>query len=218
MKSVLILLAAASVPAAAAAQMPQEITFFSNTGMTGARFTVTGQRNYLDLPYIPRSASLQAGGTWQICSGSNFSGRCERIRSNQLTLNFGQIRSIRPIETTAPNDGIWREVARLNVRDRSVGDTVLVTDRVTKFREVKICSERGLIRIRHAEVQLGNGHWQRLFVPLILGPGRCSDAVDLLGQGRRLRYVRVQYHSWIPGMSHGTVTVKALPYVQIQPR
>lgn len=217
MKKVGALLFACVLASPVQAQVAREITFFSGPGMSGARFTVTGPRTNLSIPYIPRSAILQGGGSWQICSAANYRGRCEVINSDRRDLSFGPIRSIRqPAAVPAPSPA--REIARLSVRDRADRDTAYSTDRQTMFREVQVCSERSTIRIRRAEVQFGNGTWQRLFLPLTLEHGECSKPVDLLGNGRRIRAVRFEYETWTAGMRRGVISVKALPFVTAQPR
>jgi hypothetical protein len=218
MKSLAIVAAAIAASVSTQAQAAQEVTFFSNTGMSGARFTVTGPRTRLSLPYVPRSAVLQGGGSWQICSANDFGGKCTVIGEDQRNLNFGTIRSIRPLNATSPSPGPWQEIARLNVRDRADRDFAVSTDTQSRFREIKVCSERSTIRIRRAEVQLGNGTWQRLFLPLALNEGQCSDGIGLFGDGRRIRAVRFEYEAWTAGMERGTISVKALPKAEVQPR
>ena len=216
MKRTLWALSLAAVSAAAvAAQQAQEITFYSNEGYSGARYTVTGPRTILDLPFEPRSAALQGGGSWEICPARDYAGTCQQISENSRNLRVWAIRSIRPAAASASSG--WRELARLNVRDRADRDQVSVRSNEL-FREVKLCAERNPIRIRRAEVQLGNGTWQRMFVPLVITPGDCSNAVDLIGDARRIRALRFEYEAWSPGIARGTIVVQALPNVERQPR
>ncbi|MBL0924925.1 MAG: hypothetical protein IBJ12_10735 [Sphingomonadaceae bacterium] len=207
---------AGAMAVGAYAQQAQEITFYSNEGYSGARFTVTGPRTILDLPFTPRSAMLQGGGSWELCPQRSYDGGCWTITQSERSFRYPQVRSIRPASTGGTYDN-WREIARLDVRDRADRDTAYVRTN-DLFREVKVCAERNTVRIRRAEVQLGNGYWQRMFVPLALTPGNCSDAIDLMGNARRIRAVRFEYESWTAGIARGTVTVKALPYVERQPR
>ena len=86
------------------------------------------------------------------------------------------------------------------------------------YREVMVCAERSTIRLRRAEVQFDNGRWQRLFLPLALAEGKCSKAIELEGGGRRIRALRFDYEAWKPGISRGTVVVRALPKVTPQSR
>ncbi len=200
------------------AQVAQEVTFFSDPGFRGARFTVTGPRTTLDIPFIPRSAAMQGGGSWTMCNMRDYAGTCKTINDSDRDLNFTVVRSIRPANYGGGGGGgNWREIGRLNVRDRADRDTLYVRSN-DLFREVKVCAERNTVRIRRAEVQLGNGKWQRLFVPLALAPGRCSDGIDLMGEGRRIRAFKFDYEAWSPGMARATVVVQALPHVERQPR
>lgn len=201
----------------ALAQQARELTFFSNPGFTGARFTVTGPRTILDLPFTPRSAMLQGGGSWEVCGGRDYRAPCQSINANQrdLRLGFARIGSVRPASATPASP--WREISRLNVRDRATTDTVRVNDREL-YRDVKICAERNTVRIRRAEAQLGGRQWQRLFVPLALAPGKCSNPIDLLGDGRRITSLRFEYEAWSPGWRGGTLVVSGLPFVRPQPR
>lgn len=210
--------ALASAGTAVAQSAPaKEMTFFSNTGMSGGRFTVSGTRSKLDLPFLPRSVALQGDGKWEVCSEEDYRGRCETIVASQRDFDFGQVSSVRSAGVTTPA-GQWREIARLNVRDRADRDVLPSNDRQTVFRQIKVCSERNTIRVRRAEAQLGNGQWQRLFIPLTLSQGECSNAIDLLGNKRRIRAVRFEYETWTVGMERGTVSVQALPQVTAQPR
>lgn len=215
----LVIVTALAAVGAAVAQSapPEEMTFFSNTGMSGSRFTVTGTRTKLDLAFLPRSLALQGDGRWEICSEEDYRGRCETISASQRDFTFGQVRSVRALQATA-SIAPWREIAQLNVRDRADRDVAPSNDRQSVFNQIKICSERNTIRIRRAEAQLGNGRWQRLFIPLALSQGECSNAVDLLGKNRRIRAVRFEYETWSAGMERGTISVRALPQVTVQPR
>lgn len=205
----------AGMAVAAVAQQAQEITFFSNPGYSGARFTVTGPRTILDLPFTPRSAMMKGGGSWEMCPGRDYAGPCRTINDSQRDLNYATIRSIRPANAVGISP--WREIARLNVRDRQDRDRVSVNDgRV--YRQVMVCAERNTVRIRRAEVQLGNGTWQRLFLPVALSAGACSKGIDLLGGARRIRALQFDYEAWSPGIARGTISVRALPNVTPQPR
>lgn len=205
------------MPGAVSAQPDAELTFFSNPGFSGARFTVAGPRTILRLPFLPRSAMLRGGGSWQVCAARDYRNPCRTIDEDQRDLRLGisKIESVRPV--AAGNASGWREIARLNVADRADTDRVRVSDRRT-YREVKICAERNTVRIRRAEAQLDGRQWQRLFVPLALAPGDCSNAIDLLGDERRISSVRFDYEAWSPGWRGGTLVVYGLRAVRPQPR
>lgn len=207
----------AMIAAPAFAQEAREITFFSQPGFSGARYSATGDRNNASIPYQPRSAMVQGGGTWRVCSGNDGTGTCDTITSNvrDLRLGFAHVGSIKLDAQTASSP--WREIVRLNVLDRAERDLAPVNDQVP-YREVKVCAERQPIRIRRAELQFANGKWMRLFLPLVLNDGDCSKSIDLLGGPRRIRAIRFEYEAWSPGVARGTVIVKALAPVVGQPR
>jgi hypothetical protein len=158
---------------------------------------------------------MQGGGAWEMCPGRDYAGACQTINDSVRELNFTTIQSIRPasVASIAP----WREIARLDVRDRQDRDRVTVNDGVL-YRQVMVCAERNTVRIRRAEVQLGNGQWQRMFLPVALAAGECSKGVDLLGGKRRIRALQFDYEAWSPGVARGTISVRALPNVTPQPR
>lgn len=112
----------------------------------------------------------------------------------------------------------WRVVARGNVADVADYDLVVSSDRRSLFRAVRACAVRQTVRLRRAEVQLGNRRWQRLFLPLVLEEGRCSDPIALLGAPNRVRAFRFAYEALTPGVARGTLSMEALPQVQAQPR
>jgi hypothetical protein len=220
----LFLIAAGAGGGLASAQnAASELTLFSNPGVGGAQFTVTGPRTKLALPFVPRSAAIAGGGSWQICSQADYQGKCLVIGATMNALDFGAVGSARPLDATKPappppSATAWKEVVRLDVRDGADRDLAASRDTKTMFREVQVCSERSTVRIRRAEVQLRNKQWQRLFVPLVLEEGKCSNAIDLLGGPTRIRAVRFEYEAWTPGLARGTISVKALPNVTVTPR
>lgn len=198
------------------AQPAPELTLFSNPGFSGAQFTVTGPRTKLSIPFKPRSAIVKGGGAWEVCRGQDYKAGCVTISSKERDLQMGLlgINSARPLGMSADP---WREVARLNVRDRAEQDTARIGDGGS-FTQIMVCAERNTVRLRRAEVQLSDQRWQRLFVPLALDPGKCSKGIDLLNGPRQIRAVRFDYEAWSPGFTSGTIVVKALPHVEVQPR
>lgn len=227
MKRVALLAAAACALFAGSivAQETRQLTLFSSTGFSGARFTVSGDRtNMNSLPFQPQSVMLQGGGTWQLCGRQDYRDPCMAISRDQreLRLPFARIESVRaPVTATpgpapAPAAG-WQEVARRTVTDANRNSQLPVNNQ-QRFREVMLCSERNAIRIRRAEVRLDGRHWQRLFVPLVLQEGQCSDPIDLNGEDRRITAFRFEYEAWTAGWSGGTLVAKARGAVTPQPR
>lgn len=201
---------------AASAQQVRELTFFSGAGFGGERFTVTGPRANLDMTFAPRSVRVLGGGSWISCASPNYAGACVTIAGDDANIRLpgGRVESIRP---TGMVQAQWLEIVRLNVRDRAERDTAAVRDSGL-YSEVMVCAERNAVRVRRAEIQLDDGGWQRLFLPLVLSTGECSKGIDLLGRGRRVRAVQFEYEAWSPGIARGTIVVRARPYAERDPR
>lgn len=210
------LAAALLVGASAAAQAPREITFFSSVGFSGAQFTVTGSRTKLRLPFEPRSAMIRGGGTWEVCTAREYGGDCRFIVRSERDLGraYRHIGSIRPTEVTV---SARREVARVSVTDRSEFDTVPVRDD-GEFVDVVVCAERSTVRMRNAYAELEGGRTQRLFLPLVLDAGECSNPIELQGERPRIRAFRFEYEAWTAGFAGATVVDRAKPYVEREPR
>lgn len=209
-----IVCAFAMMPMASDAQETREMTLFGNPGFNGAQFTVTGPREHLNLPFIPGSALLKGGGAWQVCTGDSYAGTCRTLDGSTRDLGM-RVQSARPLSTAPVTP--WRDIIRLSVRDHADRDTANVSDPAL-YRQVMVCAERNTVRLRRAEVQLGNRRWQRIFLPLVIAPGQCSKAVDLAGNSRRIRAVRFEYEAWTPGWKGASIVVRGLPHVTPQPR
>jgi hypothetical protein len=102
------------------------------------------------------------------------------------------------------------EVIRLDVRDGADRDTRGIRSDA-RYMTVQVCAAENTVRIRRAEIQLGNGRWQRLFLPLALKAGACSEEIALLGAPRRLRAIQFDYEAWTAGYARATVIVYARP-------
>lgn len=213
MKRLVLLLGLLFGAVPSSAQQAREMTFFSNPGFGGAQFTVTGPRSNLEMPFEPRSVIVRGGGSWLVCAGVNYGGGCATIAGDDRNLRM-RVHSVRPSGVV---EAQWLEIVRLNVRDRAERDTAAVRDNGL-YSEVMVCAERSTIRLRRAEIQLDDGGWQRLFLPLALAPGECSKGIDLLGRGRRIRAVQFDYEALSLGVARGTVVVRARPYAERDPR
>jgi hypothetical protein len=174
------------------------------------------------LPFQPQSVTLQGRGTWQLCGRRDYRDPCMAISRDQreLRLPFARIESVRAPADAAPGPGPvagWQEVARRIVTDANRTSQLPVSNQ-QRFREVMLCSERNALRIRRAEVRLDGHQWQRLFVPLVLREGQCSDPIDLNGEDRRITAFRFEYEAWTAGWNGGTLVVKARGGVTLRPR
>lgn len=96
-------LSALAISSPGSAQAPGEMTLFSGPGFTGARYTVTGQRNILTIPFRVRSVLIARGEPWQLCTRTQLRG-CTTYRSSVRSISL-QVRSARPVTAVAPSPG-----------------------------------------------------------------------------------------------------------------
>jgi hypothetical protein len=85
-------------------QLPRgEITFFSNPGFSGARFTVTGPRTNVSIPYAVRSVIVLQGEQWEVCTRTDYRN-CTTLSASSRSVNM-LVRSARPIDEFGGNIG-----------------------------------------------------------------------------------------------------------------
>lgn len=106
-QSLLIFLALAAGPAAA--QQPRgEMTLFSGPSFNGARFTVTGPRTTLRIPFQVRSVLIARGERWQLCNRTQYRG-CVTFDGNarniSRTVASARPAIFQPIEPPGPPVG-----------------------------------------------------------------------------------------------------------------
>jgi len=79
------------------------ITLFSGPGFSGQPFTTQGEITNLPKQYNDRAMSLriEGRGAWQVCSDSDFRGRCQVFDRDEGDLRrsglAGQVSSMRPV-------------------------------------------------------------------------------------------------------------------------
>lgn len=61
---------------------------------------------------------------------------------------------------------------------------------------------------------LDNNRWQRLFLPLALEPGQCSDEIEILGGPRGVRAVQFDYEAWSKRYDRATLVVQGRPELE----
>lgn len=200
---------ALALPASASAQYQSrgEITFFSNSNFSGARFTVSGPRQNIRLPFNARSVILRQGDRWQVCSRTDYRN-CTVINRSDRTTNFA-VRSARPLGYTQPGlPGPWSEIARLRVRQGVMWDSVQVPNYNQRYRRLMICAERNVVRLNRMDAFFNNGQRQTFHTPLTLRPGQCSRPMDLQGQDRRIRSLTFTYQGWNAAYRGAVVVVR----------
>jgi len=203
-------LIALALPAPATAQyQPQGgITFFSSPNFGGARFTVTGPRQNVRVPFKVRSVILRQGDRWQVCSRTDYR-TCTQVTNSDRSLSMA-IRSVRPLSYGPPvMPSPWREIARLNVRQGVLWDSTQVSNN-QRYRQLILCAERNVVRIARFDAFFNNGQRQIFRNPLVLRPGQCSRGMDLQGQNRRLRSLSFTYQGWNPAYRGAVVVVRGL--------
>jgi hypothetical protein len=110
-----------------------------------------------------------------------------------------------PVQAT-----VWDELIRLDVGDLADRDIRPIGDD-RKMHGVRVCAEENKVRIRRAEVMVNNNRWQRLFLPLALAPGECSDEIEILGGPRQLKAVQFDYEAWSAGYDRATLVIYGRP-------
>ncbi|MFN0114298.1 MAG: hypothetical protein ACKVPY_06440 [Paracoccaceae bacterium] len=156
---------------------------------------------------IPRFAATVCLGL-ALASATELPAGAEGLAS--ATVQDGTIAFSDPVSVQAD---LMDEIIRLDVGDGADRDTWPIVD-ARKFTAIRICAEKNPVRIRRAEVRLDNGSWQRLFVPLVLDPGKCSKAIDILRAPRKLRAVQFDYEALTAGYARGTLVVYAKPELE----
>jgi hypothetical protein len=85
-------------------QSRSTLTIYTQAGLSGERYLFTEAAG--NITDGLRAASLRtSGGAWEVCDGANFQGQCrvaEGWTFNVNDLGLRRIRSIRPLETEAP--------------------------------------------------------------------------------------------------------------------
>ncbi|MBO9622803.1 MAG: hypothetical protein J7500_08825 [Sphingomonas sp.] len=83
----------------ASAQRAGEITVFSGIGFTGRAFTLSGQRDTLNLGWTVRSVRMGGGPAWDLCTRTNFRTPCNRVTRNVTNVRW-TVASARPTVAT----------------------------------------------------------------------------------------------------------------------
>ena len=187
-----------------------DITFFSKKDYGGSRYTVTSPRQNVRVPFTVRSVLIRSGGSWQVCTRTDYRN-CSVVSRSDRSTNIA-VRSARPLGYTQPGypGSRWREIARLGVRQGVQWDSVQVRNSNQRYRQVTVCAERNVVRIARMDAFFNNGQRQTFHTPLTLRPGQCSRAMDLQGQDRRIRSLSFTYQGWNPAYRGAVVVVRGI--------
>jgi hypothetical protein len=96
---------------------------------------------------------------------------------------------------TEPNVGPgWHELGRVHVRDNAEKDLAFLKDG-DDVVEVRMCADGNAIRLRNAELWMSGDKRQKLWLPLILGAGECSDPIKVQGGPIRVTHLALEYEA-----------------------
>jgi len=105
--------------------------------------------------------------------------------------------------------GNWRTIAFKTVASGTDRDTINVRGN-QRFRQVRLCVFSAPIRMRDFDVRFDNGGHQDVRVRQRIGAGTCTRNIDLSGQRRDIRQVRLVYERLARG--------RYMPLVRVQAR
>jgi hypothetical protein len=118
------------------------------------------------------------------------------IRINRLALGIGVAAlGITGIATEASAQWLprgWRVIGVKVVNGQRDHDTIRVPGRQA-FRQLRLCAFNAPVHIRDVDVVFGNGRRQDLAVRQYIAPNSCTRNIDLRGQFRDVRSVRLKY-------------------------
>ena len=86
----------------------------------------------------------------------------------------------------------WRKLGRVHVRDNAEKDLAFLNDG-DDVVEIRVCAERNAIRLRNAELWMSGDKRQKLWLPLVLGSGKCSNPSKVKGGPIRVTHLALEY-------------------------
>jgi hypothetical protein len=112
------------------------------------------------------------------------------------------------VATTKPQPAWgWHELGRVHVRDNAEKDLAFLNDG-DDIIEVRLCAEGNGIRLRNAELWMTGDKRQKLWLPLILEAGKCSNAIAVQGGPIRVTHVALEYEALSLGAEGAHVTIQ----------
>lgn len=100
----------------------------------------------------------------------------------------------------------WHELGRVHVRDNAEKDLAFLKDG-DDVVEVRVCAEGNAIRLRNAELWMSGDKRQKLWLPLILGAGDCSDPIKVQGGPIRVTHLALEYEAMTLGAEGAHLSV-----------
>jgi hypothetical protein len=95
----------------------------------------------------------------------------------------------------------------VHVRDNAEKDLAILHDG-DDIIEVRLCAERNAIRLRNAVLWMTGDKRQKLWLPLILEAGKCSNPIAVKGGPIRVTHVALEYEALSLGEEGAHVTIQ----------
>lgn len=86
----------------------------------------------------------------------------------------------------------WTQIGVRDVRDRTDRDTVVI-EGPRQFERMKLCVYRNPVHFYDLDVRFANGGHQDVSVRERINPGRCTRAIDLVGDDRNITTISMLY-------------------------
>lgn len=93
----------------------------------------------------------------------------------------------------------WHEIGRQHVLDNAEKDLAFMHNS-DALVEVKVCAQGAPIRLRNAEMWMPSDQRQRLWLPLVLGEGRCSSPSKVKNGPQRVTHIAFEYEAMTLGV------------------
>ena len=100
----------------------------------------------------------------------------------------------------------WRTIAYTAVNGRDT-DTIRLPG-TTRYRQMRVCVYGGPLEMRDLDVRYRNGGHQDIGVRNVMRAGTCTRNIDLAGNRRDVRLIRLQYAPLRRGWVRPTVRVQ----------
>ena len=100
----------------------------------------------------------------------------------------------------------WHELGRVHVRDNAEKDLAFLKDG-DDVVEVRVCAEGNAIRLRNAELWMSGDKRQKLWLPLVLGAGKCTDPINVQGGPIRVTHLALEYEAMSLGAEGAHLSV-----------
>jgi hypothetical protein len=88
----------------------------------------------------------------------------------------------------------WHSLDRVHVRDNAEKDLAFLKDG-DNVVQIRLCAEGNAIRLRNAELWMSGDKRQKLWLPLVLGANKCTDAIKVQGGPIRVTHLALEYEA-----------------------